>query len=179
MQNPDEAIEQYQLAKKDRERLERMRHIGWHKIIAAAKEADSGFIGDESFSLGTSLVGLEAIERFYAIAHEDGRQADKADAERYRWLCEQNEKGVGYFHLAFAARNIMNWKTKTEIDDGIDRARGETMSLRLLRECLFRRDAEIAELVAALERMRVAGGSQEFYIAWELAKDVLAKVKKP
>lgn len=28
MQNPDEAIEQYQLAKKDRERLERMRHIG-------------------------------------------------------------------------------------------------------------------------------------------------------
>ena len=30
MQNPDEAIEQYQLAKKDRERLERMRHIGWH-----------------------------------------------------------------------------------------------------------------------------------------------------
>lgn len=30
MQNPDEAIEQYQLAKKDRERLERMRHIGRH-----------------------------------------------------------------------------------------------------------------------------------------------------
>lgn len=30
MQNPDEAIEQYQLAKKDRARLERMRHIGRH-----------------------------------------------------------------------------------------------------------------------------------------------------
>jgi hypothetical protein len=28
VQNPDKAIEQYQLAKKDRERLERMRHIG-------------------------------------------------------------------------------------------------------------------------------------------------------
>ena len=38
---------------------------------------------------------------------------------------------------------------------------------------------EVAELVAALERMRVAGGSQEFYIAWELAKDVLDKVRKP
>jgi len=36
-----------------------------------------------------------------------------------------------------------------------------------------------AELVAALERMRVAGGSQEFHIAWELAKDVLTKVRKP
>jgi len=65
------------------------------------------------------------IERFYAIAFDDGRKADKADAERYRWLCEQNEKGVGFFHLAFAARDIMNWKTKTEIDDGIDRARGD------------------------------------------------------
>ena len=32
------------------------------KIIAAAKEADSGFTGDESFNLGTSLVGLEAID---------------------------------------------------------------------------------------------------------------------
>ena len=40
------------------------------------------------------------------------------------------------------------------------------------------RDADIAELVAAIERMRVAGGSQEFYIAWELAKDTLAKVRK-
>lgn len=38
---------------------------------------------------------------------------------------------------------------------------------------------EVAELVAALERMRVAGGSQEFHIAWELAKDVLTKVRKP
>lgn len=39
--------------------------------------------------------------------------------------------------------------------------------------------ADNAELVAALERMRVAGGSQEFHIAWELAKDVLDKVRKP
>ena len=38
---------------------------------------------------------------------------------------------------------------------------------------------KIAELVAALERMRVAGGSQEFHIAWELAKDVLDKERKP
>ena len=45
------------------------------KIIAAAKEADSGFTGDESFNLGTSLVGLEAIECFYAIAFEAGQVA--------------------------------------------------------------------------------------------------------
>lgn len=48
-----------------------------------------------------------------------------------------------------------------------------------IRTKLAHRDAEIAELVAALERMRVAGGSQEFHIAWELAKDVLDKVRKP
>ena len=48
-----------------------------------------------------------------------------------------------------------------------------------LREQLASRAAEVAELVAALERMRVAGGSQEFHIAWELAKDVLDKVRKP
>lgn len=91
------------------------------KIIAAA----IGCIeGPYDRSRAITITGNE-IERLYAIAYEDGRQADKADAERYRWLCEQNEKGVGFFHLAFAARNIMNWKTKTEIDDGIDRARGD------------------------------------------------------
>lgn len=30
-----------------------------------------------------------------------------------------------YEKYEHAARNIMNWKTKTEIDDGIDRARGD------------------------------------------------------
>ena len=36
--------------------------------------------------------------------------------------------------------------------------------------------AERDELVKAIERMRVAGGSQEFHIAFELAKDALAKL---
>lgn len=52
------------------------------KIIAAAKEADSGFTGDESFNLGTSLVGLEAIERFYAKVFEDGRQAEREECAK-------------------------------------------------------------------------------------------------
>ncbi len=52
------------------------------KIIAAAKEADSGFTGDESFNLGTSLVGLEAIECFYAIAFEAGRQAEREECAK-------------------------------------------------------------------------------------------------
>lgn len=47
------------------------------KIIAAAKEAGLEFLMDQA----SELLGL-----FYAIAFEDGRQADKADAERYRWL---------------------------------------------------------------------------------------------
>ena len=55
------------------------------KIIAAAKEADSGFTGDDDFNLGTYIVGLEAIERFYAIAFESGRQAEREAGEPSAW----------------------------------------------------------------------------------------------
>lgn len=52
MQNPDEAIEQYQLAKKDRER---------ERVIAAAQECYHPY----------SEWNID-IERFYAIAFEAG-----------------------------------------------------------------------------------------------------------
>ena len=55
----------------------------------------------------------------------------------------------------------------------------DSMSLRLLRECWFRRDAEIVELVAALELLSK-------YIAYNgddwvqrTALEALAKVRKP
>lgn len=39
---------------------------------------------------------------------------------------------------------------------------------------LERLRAEIAKLTKCIERMRVAGGSQEFHAAFELAKDAIA-----
>ena len=45
------------------------------KIIAAAKIADEDFTGDTSFNLGDSIVGINAIERFYAIAFDTGRKS--------------------------------------------------------------------------------------------------------
>ena len=56
-------------------------------IIAAAKAADEDFTGDTSFNLGDSIVGINAIERFYAIAFEAGRNSvdtPVALAEAYR-----------------------------------------------------------------------------------------------
>ena len=92
------------------------------KVIAAAKEAGIDLDGINQ-SLPLYVATQEEMNRFYAIAHEDGRQGDKADAERYRWLCEI---GQSLLHPAFATRNITSWKTKAEIDTDIDRARGDT-----------------------------------------------------
>lgn len=75
---------QYELGNYKRENKEMTTHDR-DKIIAAAKEADSGFTGDESFNLGTSLVGLEAVEYFYAIAFEHGRQAEREECAK---VCE-------------------------------------------------------------------------------------------
>jgi hypothetical protein len=58
------------------------------------------------------------------VASRDAEIAElKEDAERYRWLCEQNRKGASFFALPFAARNLMGWKTKAELDKGIDVAK--------------------------------------------------------
>ena len=44
------------------------------QIIAAARKADHGF---GSHTLGGSVVGFDAVERFYAIAFEAGRMAEQ------------------------------------------------------------------------------------------------------
>ena len=85
------------------------------KVIAAAKEADSGFTGDESFNLGTSLVGLEAVERFYAIAHEDGRKVEREDCAK---LCEST-------YPEYGGANPYCFETPSECAEAI-RARGDS-----------------------------------------------------
>ena len=49
------------------------------QIIAAARKADHGF---GSHTLGGSVVGFDAVERFYAIAFEAGRVAERGECER-------------------------------------------------------------------------------------------------
>ena len=45
------------------------------QIMAAAKQADSGFAGgpDDDGTMADSIVGIDAVERFYTIAFEAGR----------------------------------------------------------------------------------------------------------
>ena len=47
------------------------------QIIAAARESDKGFDPESGSILCKSLVGREAIERFWQIAFEAGRQAER------------------------------------------------------------------------------------------------------
>jgi len=48
-------------------------------IIAAARKADPGF---GSHTLGGSVVGFDAVERFYAIAFEAGRVAEREECAK-------------------------------------------------------------------------------------------------
>lgn len=93
------------------------------QIIAEAKKAGIGW------ALG--LGGMdEFLFTFYTIAFEAGRVVEREevnqDAMRYRWLCEQNEKGMGYFHLYIGANGLCSWRAKHNLDELIDRARGES-----------------------------------------------------
>ena len=54
------------------------------KIIAAAKEAGAKF--DPAWGLAYNC-GTETFIRFYAIAFEDGRQAEREDCAK---VCEKN-----------------------------------------------------------------------------------------
>ena len=51
------------------------------QIIAAAKQADPGFAGgpDADGTMADSIVGIDAVERFYTIAHEAGRVAEREE----------------------------------------------------------------------------------------------------
>ena len=62
------------------------------QVIAAAIEADSGFDGGDSAdgTVGDSIVGIDAVERFYAIAFQAG--AASRDAEIAQLNKEAQEK---------------------------------------------------------------------------------------
>lgn len=64
-----------------------------NKIISAAKEADPGFDGgpDSDGTMTDSIVGFEAVERFYTLALEAGRQLDAA--ETYKTSLESYKAG--------------------------------------------------------------------------------------
>lgn len=54
------------------------------QVIAAAIEADSGFDGGDSAdgTMGDSIVGIDAVERFYAIAFQAGAASRDAEIQR-------------------------------------------------------------------------------------------------
>jgi len=49
------------------------------QIISAARESDPGF---GSHTLGGSVVGFDAVERFYTIAFEAGRVAEREECAK-------------------------------------------------------------------------------------------------
>lgn len=65
------------------------------KVIAAAKETDEDFTGNASFNLGDSIIGIDAVEHFYAIAFEAGRVAEREECAK---VCPQLTQ-VGYYKI--------------------------------------------------------------------------------
>ena len=75
-----------------------------------------------------------------------------------------------YTHPSDAAAQIAELKRtwlSPEVYEALMREREETLKQ------IAKLEAELDKLKAAIERMRVAGGSQEFQMAFELAKDLL------
>jgi hypothetical protein len=94
----------------------------------------SAFVTELIASRGAEIATLKAELRAVSVALDDPRTdltmtiveviTDlRGDAERYRWLCEQNEKGNGYFHITIGARGLSGWRNKHELDDLFDSAR--------------------------------------------------------
>ena len=66
----------------------------------------------------------ERLERFHALAFEAGRKAaeqDRVDAERYRWIRENGDKGIFVFDPDKKPR--IELAQRDELDTLIDRER--------------------------------------------------------
>jgi len=70
------------------------------QIIAAARESDPGF---GSHTLGGSVVGFDAVERFYTIAFEAGRVAEREECAK---VCDEKWKRETNFDAYFCGKAI-------------------------------------------------------------------------
>lgn len=63
------------------------------QIIAAAKEADPGFDGgpDADGTMTDSIVGIDAVERFYTIVANRAKEACAALCYEQNWLIHGEE----------------------------------------------------------------------------------------
>ncbi len=68
------------------------------QIMAAAKHADSGFSGgpDDDGTMGEAIIGMAAIERFFAIAAEAGRRLEREEVAVFAKVYLTNNGGLTY-----------------------------------------------------------------------------------